>query len=170
METEVITEKKRRGRPRKSDIKIADVSVVTEKKKRGRPKKFNLYSDFKDDINNIFKTYIQDYQNIIDLFLSYKDKTDRINQDDWNIIYNHIKEIYAKFNNDDIFYPMDIEYHYKLNSQYKPIDLVREQQKIKFVYNFINHPLDKDDIIYNGYMIYLQLKLFIKESSKEQKI
>ena len=106
------------------------------------------------------------------MFLSYKDKTNRINQIDWNIIYNHIKHITELlYEDDNVFRNINLDYHYKINSQWKSIDQVREQQKINFVNYFYNcENLNDEDFIYNGYMIFCHLKLYIAESSKEQKI
>lgn len=162
--------KKKRGRPKK--VQDASVNeVVTEKKKRGRPKKYNPYREFTEENQNIFKTYIEDYNNIITLFLSYKDKDIRISKNDWNIIYNHVKDINDKIcEEDNVFHIFNNEYHYKPESSWKPLDAFREQQKLKFIDDFYNNPLDKNDTVYNGYMIYSHLKLYIIESSKEQKI
>ena len=120
-------QKKKRGRPKKiiSDTSINETTEVqVEKKKRGRPKKYNPYREFSDNIENIFKTYIEDYNDIILKFLSYKDKDIRISQDDWNTIYNHIKDITGQFNanneeNDNVFYIINADLHYKTNSSWK---------------------------------------------------
>lgn len=164
-------QKKKRGRPKKVQDTSVVNEVVTEKKKRGRPKKYNPYREFPENIQEIFKTYIDDYINIISLVLSYKGKSERISQSDWNVIYNHINEINNKlYEEDNVFQVTNMDYHYKINSQWKTIDYFREQQKIKFIDEFYNNPLDKDDKVYNGYMIYSHLKLYISESSKEQKL
>lgn len=161
--------KKKRGRPKK--VQDTSVNEVVEKKKRGRPKKYNPYRDFTEEDQKIFKTYIEDYKDIITLFLSYKNKNIRISKNDWNIIYNHVKNINDKIcEDDDVFHIFTNEYHYKPESSWKPLDAFREQQKLKFIDDFFNNPLDKNDTVYNGYMIYSHLKLYIIESSKEQTI
>ena len=164
-------EKKKRGRPKKIKDLSNTENIIIEKKKRGRPKKYNPYREFSDIIKNIFKTYINDYKDIILLFLSYKDKNNRITEIDWNIIYNHVKNIIEKLSNDNIFHNISSDYHYKINSQWKSIDQFREQQKINFENYFYNYEkLNSEDFIYNGYMIFCHMKLYIVESSKEQKI
>ena len=155
-----ILEKKKRGRPKK----IVDTSVIEEqpKKKRGRPKKFALYKDFSENITNIFSNYLITYKDIIENFINHDDN--RINQNDWNIIYEHVKQLSKQIHNDIEF----DDYHYKINSQWKSIDNIREQQRKQYITFFYNENID--DNIYKGYMIYCHLKSYISESSKESKI
>lgn len=143
---------------------ITDVSIPV-KKKRGRPKKFALYRNFSEIITNTFSNYLEQYKNIIDIILSYNNKDNRISQDDWNIIYNHVKYI-NDIIKDDVFISLNEEYHYKPNSQWKTIDQIREKDMIKYINNFYNNQFI-EDIVYKSFMIYSHIKLYISESSKE---
>ena len=143
---------------------IIDTSIPV-KKKRGRPKKFALYRDFSEIIKNTFNNYLEQYKNIIDIILSYNNKDNRISQDDWNIIYNHVKYI-NDIIKDDVFSNLNEEYHYKPNSQWKIIDQIRENDMIKYINNFYNNQFI-EDIVYKSFMIYSHIKLYISESSKE---
>ena len=157
---------KKRGRPKK----FSDTSVITEeqpKKKRGRPRKNSIYREFSDSINNLFISYVTTYNDIIEKVISYNE-SERISQDDWNIINNHIKFILEQLQ-DELFNNEFKDYHYKPKSSWKAIDKVREQQRINYIKYFYNNE-NIEDISYKGFMIFYHLKLYITESSKECKI
>jgi hypothetical protein len=143
---------------------ITDVSIPV-KRKRGRPKKFALYADFSDIIVNTFNNYLNDYKSIIDLIISYKNLDERINQKDWNLLYEHVKHI-NDIIKDVSFNGLKSEYHYRINSQWKSLDQIRENNRINMIEDIYNDPII-EDVVYKSFMIFSHIKLYIIESSKE---
>lgn len=160
--------KKKRGIHKKIVSDANDETVVTEKKKRGRPKKEPV--DFLDYIKETFNDYVSVYSNLITEFINASNDI-RINKNQWDKINKHvedIREIMRTKSGGDYFLNKKEDYSYKSDSQWKGIDQVRENMRKKYVSSFYNN--EYYDSVYKGYLIWQHLRVYISESSKESKI
>ena len=137
---------------------MAEEIIEQPKKKRGRPKKVDPYAEFNESIINTFKEYINTYK---DLLYGFINNSERINKSEWELIYNHVKEINNILGKD---YP---EYTYKQSSKWKLLDDIHEKMRkehIKFIIeeNAIEEPL-------KSWLVFNHLSVYIAESSAQLK-
>lgn len=137
------------------------------KRKRGRPRKENPYREFQPYIQEIFKDYTETYTELIESFCNTPLDV-RIENTKWQEIYLHVKQICDKLQTFNNFTDTFDTYSYRPNSSWRGIDKIRENQRKRFVNNWYNN--NNIDSVYKGYMVFLHLKLYISESSKEMKV
>lgn len=144
---------------------IENTVEVPAKRKRGRPKKEHPYSDFQDEIKEVFKSYIDDNKELIESFIN---STKRIDKKHWLTIYNHVSDICNSLNTKNSYLDKFSDYSYRPDSMWRGLDEFRENQRKEFIKNFYQN-IDLD-LIYRSYMIFSHFKIYISESSKEMKV
>lgn len=157
MSKEIIEQpKKKRGRPKKIDL----IHEITEqpKKKRGRPKKIDPFADYNEIIINTFNGYLTVYNNLLNDFINSEE---RIIKEIWDKIYNHVKQI------NEVLGKNTPEYNYKINSQWKLIDNIRENMRKDYIKDIIDKKEIEDPL--KSVLVFNHLSVYIAESSKEMK-
>ena len=133
---------------------------VTEqpKKKRGRPKKIDPFADFSETTINAFNGYLDTYNTLLTDFIN---STERLTKSNWESIYSHVKQI------NEILGKTTPEYNYKINSQWKPMDNIRENMRKEYIKDIISKEEIGEPL--KSWLVFNHLSVYISESSKEMK-
>lgn len=148
--------KKKRGRPKKITLDTETQEPI--KKKRGRPKKIDPFADYSEMIVNTFDGYLINYSNLLNDFIN---STEHLTKNNWESIYNHVKQI------NEILGKDTPEYTYKINSQWKLIDNIRENMRKEYIKDIISKEEIGEPL--KSLLVFNHLSVYISESAKEMK-